>query len=80
METHFGYGVDYYAIRVKSYNPLLWMVARIFFVQQAERGFATLQLGGRYYRSTKNLVLNILWCRVWNYIAKGGERSAASDS
>ena len=26
--------------------------------------------------STKNLVLNILWCRVGNYIEKGGERSA----
>ena len=26
--------------------------------------------------NTKNLVLNILWCRVGNYIKKGGERSA----
>jgi len=26
--------------------------------------------------STKNLVLNILWCRVGNYIKKGGECSA----
>ena len=34
---------------------------------------------GRDYEdgiSTKNLVLNILWCRVGNYIEKGGERSA----
>ena len=34
--------------------------------------------GGEYEDgiSTKNLVLNILWCRVGNYIEKGGERSA----
>ena len=34
---------------------------------------------GRDYEdgiSTKNLVLNILWCRAGNYIEKGGERSA----
>ena len=33
---------------------------------------------GRDYEdgmSTKNLVLNILWCRVGNYIEKGGECS-----
>ena len=33
---------------------------------------------GRNYEdgiSTNNLVLNILWCRVGNYIEKGGERS-----
>ena len=34
---------------------------------------------GRDYEdgiSMKNLVLNILWCRVGNYIEKGGECSA----
>jgi len=34
---------------------------------------------GRDYEdgiSTKNLVLNVLWCRAGNFIEKGGERSA----